>query len=167
MSKIKIKKILSTNTININGKDLPKYQILTEDDEVMETFSNLEVGQEYEGEVTEDPKYGKKFKRTGGGGFKGFGGFGAKSDPDTMLMAYAKDIVVSLIKTDKIKKADEASKILRSFTALMFGIYDNRKTGKQIIAKKEEPKKETEEEVEEKTPKSVKEDKVDIDDLPF
>lgn len=74
---IKVKKIISSSPITSkDGREFMKYQILTDTDEVLDTFSKVEEGQSYEGEVTTN-SYGKQFKKAK----QGFGGY--KNDPLT------------------------------------------------------------------------------------
>lgn len=152
---IKIKQILNTSNITTkDGKTLTKTQFLTEDNQVMETFAKVEAGQSYEGEVTEN-QYGKLFKKNKEN--KPFGG--AKSDPDTMLIAYSKDITVAFINAGVIKEPKEAAKQIQNFSKVFFELYDKRKSGEQVIEKKEEPK-----------PEPVKEpieEEINVDEIPF
>jgi hypothetical protein len=67
----------SSNITTKDGKTLTKHQILTEDDQVMDTFAKVEEGQSYEGDITENA-YGKLFKKSQ----QGFSA-GMRNDPNT------------------------------------------------------------------------------------
>ncbi len=156
--KVKVKKIDGTRTVNINGKDLTVTKFITEDDQIVETFSKISEGEEMEGEITED-KYGKKFKRAR----TGQGGFGRTSNPNTMLISYAKDVVCALIEAGKVKEKTDAADLVRSFSTLFFGIYEKKEAGQSVLPKEEEK---------EKTPvktetKTKDDEKINLDDVPF
>jgi len=68
--KVKVKKIDSTKDITTkDGRTLKKTTFLSEDDQILNTFSSVEVGQEYEGDIKED-NFGKQFTKIKSGGFR-------------------------------------------------------------------------------------------------
>ena len=156
--KIKVKKI--TNTKMVDRKDgngqFPVNQILTDDDEVLEIIGPVKVGDELEGEIKET-QFGKRFEKTK------IGRSGNYSDPDTMLISYAKDITTQAIEKGLIKTNKDAAQKLSSWCELMFQIFDKRKQGKSVVA---EPVSEKEEIEVGKTVKkeTAKEDEVDVVD---
>jgi hypothetical protein len=184
--KIKVKKVLSTRSIpkKDGSGNFTKTQFLTEADDVLDTFGSVEVGQEYEGEVEEN-QYGKTFKKANSG-FKG--GFQRQpADPDTMLISYAKDLVVAFINAGKIKSEEVAGKQVRNFSELMFGLYKAHKNGKTVVSKvevqdeaqdetHEKPENEEQQEIDEKKADEVmddtevntdKKDEINLADIPL
>ena len=161
--KIKVKKI--TNTKMVDRKDgngqFPVNQILTDDDEVLEIIGSVKVGDELEGEIKET-QFGKRFEKTKTG-FSKFGRSGNYSDPDTMLISYAKDITTQAIEKGLIKTNKDAAQKLSSWCELMFQIFDKRKQGKSVVAEpvSEEEKIEVGKTVKKET---AKEDEVDVVD---
>ena len=122
-------------------------------------YGKFEVGQEIEGEwVTNE--YGTKFEpaKASFGGSKG----GFKSDPNTMLLAYSKDVVVAFIASGQIKTELEASKQIANFATLFKGLLDK-------LSKGQSPIKTTNETEEKYTNEGQPTggDEIDIEDLPF
>jgi len=167
----KIKKILNAEEIKFpDGGAATKTQVLTEDDEAFWTWKkDPKVGDELEGTIEKD-KFGNpvlKMERKGfGGGFRGNG----QSDPNTMLISYAKDIVVAMISAGILKKPEEIAKQLGSFTQFEFTMFDKRKSGGSLMKKKTEEKEKSEEEPKSEEKEQVKEEdaeEINLDDIPF
>ena len=162
--KIKVKQIVGEQSITTrDGRHLKKIQFLTEDENtgLLDTFGSVEVGQEYEGDIKED-QYGKHFSKVKTGGT--FGRIGG-GDPDTMLISYAKDVVVAFIEKGKIATPETAAKQISNLATAIFRLYDNKKAGKPTISKIESDEKPTEE-VHEK-PENENDEEIDLDDVPF
>lgn len=141
--KVKVLAIAGTKETKTGKKIL---QFLAEGREgIVDSWdTSLEVGKEYEGEL-KTTEWGTTFypAKSGGsaGGFKK-GGYSAP-DPDTMLISYAKDVVVAFINAGVITKSNDALVGLDAFTSKFFSILKTRKEGvKQAETKAEEPEEE-------------------------
>jgi hypothetical protein len=115
----KIKKVLSTKQIakKDGSGTFPKSQVLSENDEVFDVIGEVKEGDTLEGEVIDDPKWGKQLKKAGGNG----GGFQRKSDPETQKQimrqsmfkeANARGIAKSTLRAKFAKDDKELNKIL-------------------------------------------------------
>lgn len=99
----------------------------------------------------EDGQYGKKFVKGQSSGFSK-GGF-TKADPNTMLLAYSKDVVVAFINAGKIKEEKEASIQITNFVTLFRGLYNTLSKGKNpvkketVVSAKDEPPMPTDDEI--------------------
>jgi len=133
---IKVKKILEQKDVKFaNGKLVKKTQFMTDNNEVMDTFALIQNDEEYEGEVIEN-SFGKLFKKLP----KINKQTPLKSDPDTMLIAYAEHIISSFIEAGVIKEPKDAARQLSNFSEVFFRIYDSRKnTNKNVINSDEAP----------------------------
>lgn len=162
---ITIKKIVSTKQVpkKDGSGSFPVNQVLTTDDEVGDVMGNVKEGDQLEG-IWEETQYGKRFKKAGGDK-KFFAG--AKSDPNTMLIAYAKDIVVAMTNTGLVKTGEKISEQIRNFSQLFFGIYDLRTQGKKVIEPKKEAPKDEEPAPEEPEEPKTEEEEINLEELPF
>jgi len=115
------------------------------------------VGDKIFGSI-ETTNYGNKFKKSAQGGFSK-GSF-QKSDPNTMLISYAKDIVVAFVAAGKIKEEKEASNQITNFSTLFRGIYN-------ILSNGENPIKKSEVVTADDGQPIPEEEEVDIEDIPF
>lgn len=141
---MKIDQVLQTTNITTkDNKQLKKTQFLS-GGQVYYTFSDVKAGDEREevgrkeftkNDGTVETTISFKSNTTGGRG--GFGG--AKSDPDTMLIAYASQTVVAMINAGLLKDPEDIAKQIRNFATLYLGIFKQHKEGKDILPKKEEP----------------------------
>lgn len=130
----------------------------TTDGKVLDSFAKLEAGKEYDGEINTD-SYGEHFKRTPmarGGGRPGF-----QSDPRTMIIAYAKDLVVALVAAGAIKDPEQMAKQWSNFSLAGFKILERGQetpAPAQVQAKVHLPDEE---------PPESPEDDINIEDVPF
>ena len=156
--KLKIKKITGQKDITTkDGRNLTKTQFITENDEVLDTFGSIEVGQEYEGDVKEN-EYGKTFTKTKTG--KPF--MARQADPNTMLISYAKDVVTAFIEKGTIEDEKEAAKQILNFTVLFKKAYDSLTSGSAPRVKEEDKEEEKDEAVSANYP-----DKDEYDEPPY
>jgi len=132
---MKIEQILGSTPTEINGKSLTKTQFLS-GGQVYYTFAKVEAGQDREEESRREfnkqdgtKEITIKFKSTGAFGGKGF----AKSDPNTMLLSYSKDVVVAFISSGVIKDKKEAADQITNFVTLFKRLYDNLSKGENPV----------------------------------
>jgi hypothetical protein len=132
-------------------------------------YGEIKQGQEVEGEW-KDEGYGMRFKITQperSGGFKG----GFKSDPNTMLVSYAKDVAVALIQSGGLKESKEIAKEILNFTQLFRNAYDKLSAGEKVatsVPKEQDKSMDEEKYSNEGQPKLENGDEeINLEDLPF
>lgn len=113
---MKIDNIVSTEEITTkDGTKLSKTKFLS-GGQLYSTFAKVAQGEDREEESRRESNYNGqseitvKFKSKGG--FGGFGGGKRESDPNTMLLSYAKDIAVAGIASGMCKTLPDAIKTL-------------------------------------------------------
>lgn len=129
--KVKVAKIVSTRTIKLkDGREATVTKFTTTDGDLMETFGSVEAGKEYEGNVIEND-YGKTLRiKPLPSQSKRNAAFTRGADVNAMLIAYGKDITVSLIAAGIIKDEDGAERAWKKFYALSRELYsDGAKEG--------------------------------------
>lgn len=167
--KVKIDKVLES--VDKTSKSNKPYTLTTFTDTdgklYKDVYGKFEAGQEVEGEWKTDD-YGTKFEvAKSNSGFKG--GF-SKSDPDTMLIAYAKDLVVAFITAGVIKDEKEAASQLVNFSKITCMVYDKRKSGADLKVKEKQTSASANEESNDKVKSEETTDEQieqDIDSIPF
>ena len=168
MAEYKVKKVISSKSIpkKDGSGSFPKSQVLSENDDVFSVMGNPKVGDILRGEIV-DKGYGPELQREA---FQksSFAKNSFNSDPDTMLIAYAKDVVVALIDAKVVKDAQEAADKVRSFTTLFLGLYKKSKAGKSILPKVEvEEPEEGSIDKSAATPDESEDEEINMDDIPF
>jgi hypothetical protein len=166
---MKIEQILGSSPLEMNGKTLTKTQFLS-GGQVYFTFAKVKAGEDREEESRREftkqdgtKEITIKFKSDGGSGGK----FG-KSDPNTMLIAYSKDIVVAFINAGKIKEEKEAATQITNFTTLFKGLYDKLSKGENPIKTPENPpQSQTTVSARDDEPPMPSDEEIDVDSLPF
>lgn len=138
--KVTIKSILeSEQKTSKEGKPYTVTTFVGSDGEVYKNiFGKFSEGQEIEGEWQDHPTFGRQFKVSQAPRAGGFSGGKNHTDPNTMLIAYAKDVVVAFIAAGVVKDSKAALVGLDAFTAKMFDLYNGKKAAKE--APKEAPK---------------------------
>lgn len=130
--KVIVDEILGSRTINLSsGGRATITKFRTDTGEVMETFSNVEQGVEYLGDVRENA-FGKTFKvqRTSNGdataSTKKQPILPNRSGPDpiAMMIAYGKDVTVAMIEAGLIKEDADVQTAWRKYAALAKTLYD-------------------------------------------
>jgi len=171
----KVKKVLSTKQIpkKDGSGTFSKNQVLTEDDLVFDVIGEVKEGESLEGEVIDDPKWGKQFKRAG---FVG-GKFGSKNDPEINRMIIRQNALTNAVNYAIAKYAKTPDKMSGKEIiqcATYFAKYSEGKVTvvmtPEEIAKEfgyEEPKSHPELDMNEPNEENSDESEVRPEDIPF
>lgn len=172
---MKIDRILNVQDIRTkDGTELKKTEFLS-GGSVYFTFAKVSEGEDREevsrkeNEFRGNKEITIKFAPKGGFG----GGFGArggsKSDPNTMLMAYAKDIAIAGLEAGIYKSIADTLKAFDVTTDVMVAKYNKIQSGESRGSKIEQPALVTDADYsgEPKSDASTEDEDMNLDELPF